>query len=205
MFSILTNFFKSMVRKKLYLHSNLWYIISFVSQVGDHTFLIILNGHRWSSRSWKTFAMRSQGAPSIVKFAKVEGSSSLPLFKRFSWSLENRKWDRSLRFRRLNQNPERLLSLEYIVPGVPSIYQMDAVRHRFHKAEKRCYCLHFRFRYCHAIVFTFGFDIVMRSHYFTKHTIDIIHKKRDLRIFCFSQTLEFTLMSIKFIKPQLII
>ena len=56
-----------------------------------------------------------------------------------------------------------------------------------------------------AVVFTFGFDIVMRSHYFTKHTIDIIHKKRDLRIFCFPQTLEFTLMSIKFIKPQLII
>ena len=150
MFSILTNFFKSTVRKKLYLHSNLWYIISFVSQVRDHIFLIILNGHRRSSRSWKTFAMRSQGAPSIVKFAKVEGSSSLPLFKRFSWSLENRKWDRPLRFRRLNQNPERLLSLEYIVPGVPSIYQMDAVRHRFRKAEKRCYCLHFRFRYCHA-------------------------------------------------------
>ena len=112
MFSILTNFFKSTVRKKLYLHSNLWYIISFVSQVRDHIFLIILNGHRRSSRSWKTFAMRSQGAPSIVKFAKVEGSSSLPLFKRFSWSLENRKWDRSLRFRRLNQNPERLLSLD---------------------------------------------------------------------------------------------
>ena len=127
MFSILTNFFKSTVRKKLYLHSNLWYIISFASQVGDHTFLTILNGHRWSSRSWKTFAMRLQGAPSIVKFAKVEGSSSLPLFKRFSWSLENRKWDRSLYFRRLNQNPERLLSLGYIVPGVPSIYQMDTV------------------------------------------------------------------------------
>ena len=150
MFSILTNFFKSTVRKKLYLHSNLWYIISFLSQVHDHIFLIISNGHRWSSRSWKTFAMRSQGAPSIVKFAKVEGSSSLPLFKRFSWSLENRKWDRSLHFRRLNQNPERLLSLGYIVPGVPSIYQMDAVRHRFHKAEKQCCCLHFRFRYCHA-------------------------------------------------------
>ena len=56
-----------------------------------------------------------------------------------------------------------------------------------------------------AVVFTFGFDIVMRSHYFTKHTIDIFHNKRDLRIFCFPQTLAFTLMSIKFIKPQLII
>ena len=56
-----------------------------------------------------------------------------------------------------------------------------------------------------AVVFTFGFDIVMRSHYFTKHTIDIFHNKRDLRIFCFPQTLAFTLMSIKFIKPKLII
>ena len=73
MFSILINFFKSTVKKKLYLQSNLWYIISFVSQVRDHIFLIILNGHRRSSRSRKTFAMRLQGAPSIVKIRKSEG------------------------------------------------------------------------------------------------------------------------------------
>ena len=35
------------------------YIINFVSQVHDHIFLIISNGHRRSSRSQKMFAMRS--------------------------------------------------------------------------------------------------------------------------------------------------
>ena len=81
---------------------------------------------------------------------KSEGVIFSPLVQKILMGLENRKWGRSLHFRRLNQNPERLLSLGYIVPGVPSIYQMDAVRHRFHKAEKQCCCLHFRFRYCHA-------------------------------------------------------
>ena len=109
MFSILTYFFKNTTRKKYYTCTRTWdtqtqvkfayfssCIINFVGQVRDHIFLIISNGHRRSSRSRKMFAMRSWGTPSIVKFAKVKGSSSLSLSIGFWWSLENRKWDRSL-------------------------------------------------------------------------------------------------------------
>ena len=69
MFSILNNFFKTRQEKKLYLartydtQVKFAYfsscIKSFVSQVHDHIFLIISNGHRRSSRSRKMFVMRS--------------------------------------------------------------------------------------------------------------------------------------------------
>ena len=93
--------------------------------------------------------------------------------------------------------PERWtpsLPIGYIVPGVPSIYQVDTVRLRFHKAEQRCCCLHFRSQLI--VMRVRACEIVRHLYHFTKH-IDIFHNKRDLRIFCFLQTLAFPLMSIK--------
>ena len=109
MFSILNNFFKTRQEKKLYLartYDTPEHRLNLrISALALKVLSVKFTTTHSSSFQMAIVDLPGRGkclpwdhkeAPSKVKFAKVKGSSSLPLFHRFWWSLENRKWVRSL-------------------------------------------------------------------------------------------------------------